>query len=337
MKDIYFDKNYGVLYEEVENGKSELYKFEHPLGEVHHLFIKREIPIHIGEETFYDLVTPYGYGGPIVVNSKEGEKSQLIQAFEEEFQAYCKQNKIVSEFIRFHPILNNAQDFQEYYEIESIRKTVGTNLKEYDDPVQQEFSKTARKNVRKALQAGVEFQITVNPKELKNFKEIYYSTMQRNNAASYYFFDDNYFDKCTELFGDRILLTEVTYQAKVIGIGFNFLYNNILHTNLSGTLEEYHHLSPAYVLQYAITVWGKENGIDLIHDGGGRTNSEDDSLFMFKKQFGKNTRFQFCVGRKIWDEEIYKKLCQAAGVDRDLELDFFPAYRKRVLKEVESR
>lgn len=28
--------------------------------------------------------------------------------------------------------------------------------------------------------------------------------------------------------------------------------------------------------------------IDLIHDGGGRSNSEDDKLYLFKKQFGKS-------------------------------------------------
>lgn len=334
VKDIYFDKNYGVLCEEIENGKSEVYEFNHPLGKIKHLFIKREIPISIDGETYFDIITPYGYGGPIILENREEKAGELIWAYKEAFQDYCKANKIVCEFIRFHPVLKNAEDFKDYYEIANIRKTVGTNLKVYEDPVQKEFSKSTRKNIRKALEAGVEFTIQVHPAELKEFKEIYYSTMRRNNADSYYYFDDSYFERCIELFGENIVLSKVIYEGTTIGMGLSFVYGKTLHTKLSGTLEEYHHLYPAYILQYAITVWGKENGIELIHDGGGRTNSEEDSLYKFKKQFGKNTSFDFQTGRKIWDENIYAELCEQTGAD--VQSEFFPAYRNKIRNEVKS-
>ena len=41
-----------------------------------------------------------------------------------------------------------------------------------------------------------------------------------------------------------------------------------------------------------------ENGFHLVHHGGGVTNDEADSLYQFKKRFGKNTEFRFCVGKK---------------------------------------
>ncbi len=43
-----------------------------------------------------------------------------------------------------------------------------------------------------------------------------------------------------------------------------FVYNNLIRTHLSSTLEGYNHLSPVYVITYAIVLWGKENGIDPI-------------------------------------------------------------------------
>src|SRR5699024_9784923 len=116
--------------------------------------------------------------------------------FEIEFQKYCNENNIVSEFIRFHPIVENAKDFQVCYEVSHIRNTVGTNLNDYDDPFQAEFSKSCRKNIRRALRDGISYKITKSPSDVSKFKEFYYSTMDRNNATEYYYFNDDYFNKC---------------------------------------------------------------------------------------------------------------------------------------------
>ncbi|WKA57704.1 GNAT family N-acetyltransferase [Planococcus shenhongbingii] len=331
MRDIYFEENYGRLYEEIENGKHEVFEFRHSLGTVRHLFIKRPIPMLLNGVAYYDMVTPYGYGGPLIIECIEGKEKELAKEFGIAFQQYCTDNKVISEFIRFHPVEANAEAFRVCYEIVHIRNTVGTNLAAYEDPFEKEFSKSARKNVRQALKAGVEYRVTANPPNVKEFKEIYYSTMKRNQADSYYYFDDAYFEKLIEFFKEHILLVEVIYDNQVIGMGLNFVYGKLIHTHLSGTLENFHRLSPAYILQYALTVWGKENGIDLIHEGGGRTNSLEDTLYLFKKQFGKNTDFRFQIGKKIWNEKIYEELCHELGIDVNAE--FFPAYRTKVLKE----
>lgn len=327
MNDIYFDKDYGLLYEKIEEGKCEVYEFEHALGTIRHLYIKREIPVQLNARSYYDLVTPYGYGGPIITNCEPHNRTDLVNAFQTAFQKKCEEEDIVCEFVRFHPVLSNVRDFDFYYQTEYRRKTTGTNLRDFDDPVQSEFSKSSRRNIRKALKAGVEFKITVNPDDLTGFKDIYHATMKRNDAASIYYFDDEYFSRCQIYFGDQLVLCEVFYEERVIGMGLSFAYGDTIHTHLSGTLAEYHQLSPAYVLQYAIASWGKENGKALIHDGGGRTGDAEDSLFLFKKQFGKNTEFDYYVGSKIWNEEVYKQLSRIVGMTEGT--SFFPAYWKQ--------
>lgn len=325
MIDIYFEPNYGKLCEDIEKGKSEIFNFENEFGTIQHMFIKREIPTKINEETYYDLITPYGYGGPVIKNCKEGKRDILISSFVEEFQRYCTENKIVSEFVRFHPVIDNASDFNKYYDVSHIRNTVGTDLLNFEDPFLEEFSKSCRKRIRRALKDGVSYRITENPTDIDKFKEIYYATMDRNKASEFYYFDDSYFNKCIEYFSDNILLVEAIYQDKTIAMGFYFIYKNYIHIHLSGTLNEYLYLSPAYILRYAVTKWGKENGYDLIHHGGGRTNDPEDSLYQFKKRFGKNTDFKFHVGKKIWNKKIYEKLCEMNNIGK--EIDFFPAYR----------
>jgi len=324
MNDIYFLKEYGSLYENIDNGVCEYLKFKDALGSISYVFIKREIPLSIDGINFFDIISPYGYGGPLILNYKEGQKDELIKKYNIFFESYCKKNNIISEFVRFHPLFNNALDFKYMYDIFFDRKTVGTNLL-YDNVIESEFSKSCRKNIKKALASGIGYEVIVSPDNLSEFKEIYYSTMQRNEANDYYFFTDEYFNNCIKYFRNNILLIKANYDNKTIAMGLYFIYNKIIHIHLSGTLSDYLNLSPAYILRYAVTLWGKENGYELIHHGGGRTNSKEDSLYLFKKQFGKNTEFDFKIGKKIYNNDIYMKLCNMKNADANS--DFFPAYR----------
>lgn len=331
MKDIYFEDNYGKLYENHEQGVCKSYVFKNNFGQIKHMFIKREIPVKINGEIYYDLVTPYGYGGPIITECQQGLRENLVREFIDDFQCYCKNNNIVSEFVRFHPILENVKDFNKYYSASHIRNTVGTNLSKYDDPFQSEFSRSCRKNIRKAIKNNVTYRIKEKPNDVSEFREFYFSTMDRNNAADYYYFDEEYFNLCVKYFKENLLLVEAIYQEQPIAMGLYFIYGDLIHIHLSGTLSEYLHLSPAYILRYAVTEWGKENGYDLIHHGGGRTNDQQDGLYTFKKRFGANTEFDFHIGKKIWNEKIYNQLCEKTHT-KDEE-DFFPAYRKAIAKD----
>lgn len=333
MKDIYFEERYCRLFEGVEKGVFQIYNFKNEFGEILHLFIKRKIPLAVSGKHYFDLVTPYGYGGPQILQCETGKEVQLVKAFESAFQQYCIDQCIVSEFVRFHPMFNNAQDFLACYDVQYLRETVGTNLKDYEQPVDQEFSKSAKKNIRQALKAGVEYRYTLNPSDLSDFKSIYYATMDRNDADAFYYFKDDYFANLTDLLGEHLLLIEVLYEGQVIGAGLNFVYNNLAHTHLSGTLAEFNRMSPASLLYYAFVLWGKEHGVDMIHGGGGRTNSPDDNLYLFKKQFGIQTGFHFYIGRKIWNNKVYNELCDKLGIQEEIE--FFPAYRAVAINNYE--
>ena len=324
MPDIYFDPNYGKLYEDAEHGEAEIFVCQTENGKISNQFIKREIPSRIDGDTYYDIVTPYGYGGPIIEECNN--KEELLHEYELQFSAYCEQNNIVSEFVRFHPIVNNSVDFKKIYSCEFNRLTVGTNLKAYADPMVEEFSKSCRQNIRKKLKMGMEYRVTESPEDFDSFKQCYYSTMERNNASDYYYFDDEYFKKIKRYFKNNTILVEAIYQGQTIAAGLYFISNKTIHIHLSGTLKEYLHLSPAYILRYGAMMWGKENGYELIHHGGGRSVSEEDNLYKFKKQFGKNTQFDFFIGKKIWNADIYNRICSNVGAD--ISGSFFPAYRE---------
>ncbi len=323
--DIYFDDSYGQLYEKSEKGKYTAFEYEDENGRVRHSFILREIP---GTDWF-DIVTPYGYGGPHVIE-EYGSREELIDRFYSRFTEFCEDHRIVSEFVRFHPIEKNYIDFGSFYNAAFDRHTVGTNLEAYCDPVASEFSKGCKKSIRQALHKGVSSKVTLSPMDISAFENVYYSTMERNRASDYYYFDDQYFTELRKACKGNLLLVEALYEGNIIAAGLYMLSDGVIHIHLSGTLTQYLSLSPAYILRYAATLWGKENGYRLIHHGGGRSNDEKDGLFLFKKQFGRNTLFDFYVGRKIWNREKYRSLCGMKNTDlHTVENEFFPLYRKR--------
>lgn len=327
--DIYFDHNYGKLYEKNEYGKAEIFRYEDSNGVIESQFIKRVIPNLIDSNTYYDLCTPYGYGGPHIISCKPEKKEELVKAYEKRFEKYCMQNGIVHEFVRFHPVINNALDFKDMYNLEFRRKTLGTNLKISDDPIRSEFSKNCRKTIRNTINKGVTFEVIVEPDNLDNFKKPYYEAMQRNEAEDDYFFDDDYFTNLIKNHKNQILYVSIFYQQELIAAAISFVCDGLIQGHLSGVFDEYIYLAPAYIIFYATALWGIENNCSLFHYGGGRTSAPDDGLYLLKKKFAQNTEFDYYVSDKIWNEEIYEKLYVSLGGQ-----DSLGSLIKKVMKEM---
>lgn len=320
--DIYFIKEWGIVNQYIENGEVKLFELKTENGSIKNMFILRKIPQLILGKQYYDIITPYGYGGPYIEEYIEGKKEDLLKEYEEQFLKYCEENNIVSEFIRFHPIIQNVKDFEKIYDVEYMRHTVGTSLKG-ENPVEEEFAKSCKKYINRAIKKGVTYEIIVNPDSLNEFIEVYLSTMDRKYAKEFYYFPKEYFENCIKLFSKNIVLVKVKFNGEIIAAGFYLKYGTTLHAHLSGTKSEFLELSPAYIIKYAMTIWGKENGYTLIHHGGGTSNSIEDSLYQFKLKFTKGTIFDFYIGKKIWNREIYEKL-----VEKKENKSFFPAYRE---------
>lgn len=304
--DIYFQKEYGFVNEQIELGKSVHYSLDCDYGKIIHTFIKREIPLQGKIQKCYDIRTPYGYGGPLI--TKCDNKKKLLSEYESDFGRFCQNEHIISEFIRFHPLANNAIAFSSIYRVSFDRYTVGTNLGLSDDPIGLEFSKKCRKNIRRALNKGLSYSIIECPESIDPFLKIYYETMDRNDANGFYYFGYEYFDRLLSSFRKELLVIEVFYEDRLVAAGLYFVSHKTLHIHLSGTLNEYLHLNPPYVLRYAAAKWAIVNGLRYIHHGGGRSPSADDSLYKFKKQFGLNTDFRFFLGERIWDEKLYTEV-----------------------------
>ena len=323
--DIYFEPSYAKIY---TFNQEEVHEFIHKneYGLISNLFIKRKIEVILPDgNNYFDIVTPYGYGGPFIHYFTDKEK--LITSYMETFEEYALNNNIISEFVRFHPILGNGVDFEKSYNSIFERKTVGTNLT-FKDVITSEFSKHKRKEIKKILNnPDIHYEIDENPQDLTDFIKIYYSTMDRNGANKYYYFDNEYFQKLLRSLPKNLITCKVFHKNQLISMGIYFRYNKFLHAHLSGTLSEYLEFSPSYLLKYAMAIYGHEKGFDVIHYGGGSSPSPENGLYKFKKDFGNKTEFDFYIAKKIWNEKKYKEICELTH--SDINSAFFPAYRNQ--------
>ena len=78
--DFYFDKNYGKLYEKIDNGQARIFEYEDENGKISSQFLLREVPFQIDDVTYFDITTPYGYGGPVVLYATDRKK--LVEIYE---------------------------------------------------------------------------------------------------------------------------------------------------------------------------------------------------------------------------------------------------------------
>lgn len=326
MLDVYYLPEYGRLCETMEEGKCEVFEYKSEAGRIVNMYIKRPVPWLIDGEQFYDIVTPYGYGGPTILESSD--RDTLKREYTNAFQKHCEDEKIICEFIRFHPILGNYKDVDDSFEVIYSRHTVGTNLKDFDDPVQSEFAKSLRRDNRRAIEKGVSVTLHPSPESLEVFRKLYEETMDRNQADAMYYFPDEYYKILETEVRPYILEAQLHYKDEIIASEIYFTAGDILHAHLLGSNEKMLELGAGGLLEAAAAKWGKEHGYRYIHHGGGRSSDSEDALFRYKKKFGKNTEFNFYIGKKIWNQVIYAKANNIRNKNGKInKVDYFPLYR----------
>ena len=63
--DVYFAPQYCKIWEEYGDGKSQAIFYESSLGKVLYPFLLRKVNFRELDSDYFDISTPYGYGGPI--------------------------------------------------------------------------------------------------------------------------------------------------------------------------------------------------------------------------------------------------------------------------------
>jgi serine/alanine adding enzyme len=261
-----------------------------------------------------DMVTPYGYGGPVAVGA-----APPVAAFASAYERWCARRGVVSSFVLYHPLFANRELALPTFHQQSMTGTISWNLE--TDDLLAGMHRHHRRMVRRAQAAEVEVSIDEAPADLSAFRALYTETMVRASADPFYLFGDEYW---------AVLTSEVPLVAVDVWRGEEHLAAMLgltgtpwLHYHLGGSSEAGRSLGANHLAMHTLATWGQQHGYTRLHLGGG-VGGRRDSLFLYKERFAPGGELPAAMGKAVHDRERYREL---TGQDEITYDGFFPAYR----------
>lgn len=321
--DVFYLSGYAKAFQLHDDGEPCLFYYNDHNVKAMKVILQRDVAFceglenKIPQRTFFDLTTPYGYGGFWIEGEDNGES-------EKAFDHYCKEKGYVCEFVRFHLFAKSLDQFNG--EVEGRLKNVVRTLDLDLDQMLYDFEHKVRKNIKRAISSGLKIEFDSDGSRLKEFLNIYYKTMDRNEAKSSYYFSEDFFHAINQLNGHYCYFY-IIYEEKVISTELILYGTQHCYSFLGGTLSDYFSLRPNDYLKYEIIKWAKGKGLKTFILGGGY--KEDDGIFHYKKSFAPTGLHRFYIGKKVFDQERYDKLVALRNLDTNFNpnTEFFPIYR----------
>jgi len=246
-----------------------------------------------------------------------------LKRFYKDYVQHSLDNKMVSEFIRFHPIFMMWERLTGLIAMDHLNDVILIDFKIGEDELWKNMKKGHRYNIKKSEKEGCKVTIIESPTkaEIETFSQIYKETMNRSKAGKKYYFSNEYLIDHFKLL--NTILIQVEFEGNVIGASMFMLGDNIMHYHLSGSTEIGKGIYPSNSILWEAMRFGIEKRFKYLHLGGGR--GSNDNLFNFKKGFSDIT-YPFYIGKIIHDQKGCDELLRR-NKKANAESDFFPTYR----------
>lgn len=268
-------------------------------------------------DQYYDICSPYGYGGFI------GEISDYDK-LNQEYLEFQKKKGYICEFVRF----NLFSEYFNYYDGQVVSPThnVVRDLSLTQDELWMDFKQKVRKNVKHALRNELRVILDETGEYLDDFLRIYYGTMERTNANDNFFYSRHFFELLNEMQGNYVYF-HVLHNDVIISTELVLYGKEQCYSYLGGTDSNYFNLRPNDLLKYEIIKWAKDKGLNNFVLGGGY--GSDDGIFQYKTCLAPNGIVKFYVGRKIIEKEKYEWLVnqRQSICEKPINENYFPLYR----------
>ena len=278
------------------------------------------------DNPYYDLVSPYGFGGPYVMGRYD------MEDFWSQFQRWAVELGAISAFFRFSPFAADIKDYIDAVEVSG--GNVIRSLPEGKEGIWKDYKQLVRTHVKCAKQNGVTVEFDDTGATLETFIRLYYQTMQRCQATQQYYFPEGFFRKITTNLTGQFFLCQAMYQGEVIASYLVLVSQENIYYFLAGSDENFFKLRPNQYLTTEVFQWGIEHGKKCCVLGGGYEGY--DGVFQYKKAFAPSGVVPFLVGKHIFNINEYQKLCEkrkshqlATGESWVESETFFPAYRTK--------
>nr|WP_121272981.1 GNAT family N-acetyltransferase [Pedobacter schmidteae] len=319
---VEYDFYHTWLYHSMDvSGEPFLFVYEQENDYIAFPLVKREI----SGSPFSDLISVYGYPGPISNRKFEDLNESLMDNFKEAFLEFLDQEQNISVFSRLNPFFNQYLLIEKFGGVYENGKTVAIDLTIPIEEQRKKYRKNTLKSVKKARDYGYSVKESKELDDIESFFDIYTQNMARIGAADYYFFNKQYFIDLinNDEFDCRLIL--VYLNEKIICGIIITCTCGIIQGHLVATTANYISTSPAKFLIDEVSILGRRLGMKYFHLGGGYGFKED-TLFNWKVGFS-DMLLEYKSWRYVANQPVYHALVDKQGIDRDADIDFFPLYR----------
>ena len=301
--DIFYSSNYHNLFADIEKSKVEAFVYFDGDNLLILPYLKRPLNKHIPNSKFnsyFDITSPYGYGGIIgKISSRE-----ILNTFFQEFNQYCLANKIVSGFFRIHPF-NNLSLTDKMGEKKLVNRLIYLDLSLNLNEIFSNFKHGTRKSIRKANEANIIIK-RYDSIPIEEFTDVYYSTLDKRKADDFYYFNNKFFRDLDKLLVGRHY-TYIAYLGdKAISAEIVLKSDYYWHSYLGGTKPDYIKTCANSLLKYNFIKDAKLEKAKMIILGGGK--NDGDGIFKYKAGFSPGSVKDFYIQCAIYNQDIYKKL-----------------------------
>ncbi len=189
QREVYLHPEYVNLYSGNQK-KAKCACFIGKKGNILYPFLQRSVCVdgYVFDKECYDIVTPYGYGGPQYCGDRCFESEQVFWLH---FGKWVESNNIICELIRFS--LFDDQIIQYPGKIDTRNLHVVCNLQKTESEIWADYKHKVRTNINKAKDNNIKVEVDADGEQMDHFYDMYCHTMDRNNAKSMYYFSKQFF------------------------------------------------------------------------------------------------------------------------------------------------
>ncbi len=297
--DIYYQPEFLACDAKMQNGEYEIAVFVSS----EKIWVYPYILLPIQGTNYYDISSPYGYAGPV-----SNTPDIMVEAEKLFIEHVSKRKNIVTEFVRYHHIYNEYHFFQENIKNVLNRRVVTLPTLDKEEIWMKEFSGTNRNLVRKLEKEEYTWSVNIFKKEdVSTFDEAYRANMIHSGATDFYFFSPDFYSEMIDGLGEKLLLAKVEKNGEIYASSLFFVSGGMVTYYLSARNLSHPKVPASNLLLSKMAFWAQENGMKLLNFGGGLSLDENDYLFKFKSNFGKEIK-DFTIGKRIHQPEIYQEL-----------------------------
>jgi len=293
-------------------------------------FYMRPITVKDQKTAYFDVTSPWGYTGPLYRGDIDEKLAKEFWGFVDQWYA---ENKVVTEFVRFNFL--NSHLYYSGHTVHTLYNVRG-ELKE-DDIIWDNIQSKTKNKIRNAYKNNLDFVMyhgDISEDKVKEFYDIYISTMDRNQAVDTFYHTLDYFRQFVANNLDCCAIGMVYRDGKAVSTELFLMTDDTIFSFLGGTFSDYFKYRPNDFLKMETIKWAREKGLGFYVIGGGL--KDNDSLYQYKKKFFRFDKdLQFFTGRKILNIEAYRELVSMVLPDYPVEEfttdsvseGYFPKYR----------